>query len=205
MFSNQFNQKINYDLKMQQQINNLNGKKKLLLHSCCGPCSTACIEKLIKYFDVTIFYYNPNIYPHEEFDKRLVNQEKVLKHFKGVKIVVPDYDEQIFLQNVKGLELQAEGGLRCEECFKLRLKQTAIYAKLNGYDYFGTTLTVSSHKDEQKINQIGLKIANETNVNFLFADFKKRDGYKRSVDLSHEYGLYRQNYCVCRFSIKKVN
>lgn len=205
MFSNQFNQKINYDLKMQQQINNLNGKKKLLLHSCCGPCSTACIEKLIKYFDVTIFYYNPNIYPHEEFDKRLVNQEKVLKHFKGVKIVVPDYDEQIFLQNVKGLELQAEGGLRCEECFKLRLKQTAIYAKLNGYDYFGTTLTVSSHKDEQKINQIGLKIANETNVNFLFADFKKRDGYKRSVDLSHEYGLYRQNYCGCRFSIKKVN
>lgn len=205
MFSNQFNQKINYDLKMQQQINNLNGKKKLLLHSCCGPCSTACIEKLIKYFDVTIFYYNPNIYPHEEFDKRLVNQEKVLKHFKGVKIVVPDYDEQIFLQNVKGLELQAEGGLRCEECFKLRLKQTAIYAKLNGYDYFGTTLTVSSHKDEQKINQIGLKIANETNVNFLFADFKKHDGYKRSVDLSHEYGLYRQNYCGCRFSIKKVN
>ena len=205
MFSNQFNQKINYDLKMQQQINNLNGKKKLLLHSCCGPCSTACIEKLIKYFDVTIFYYNPNIYPHEEFDKRLVNQEKVLKHFKGVKIVVPDYDEQIFLQNVKGLELQAEGGLRCEECFKLRLKQTAIYAKLNGYDYFGTTLTVSSHKDEQKINQIGLKIANETNVNFLFADFKKRDGYKRSVDLSHEYGLYRQKYCGCRFSIKKVN
>ena len=102
MFSNQFNQKINYDLKMQQQINNLNGKKKLLLHSCCGPCSTACIEKLIKYFDVTIFYYNPNIYPHEEFDKRLVNQEKVLKHFKGVKIVVPDYDEQIFLQNVIG-------------------------------------------------------------------------------------------------------
>lgn len=205
MFSNQFNQKINYDLKMQQQINNLNGKKKLLLHSCCGPCSTACIEKLIKYFDVTIFYYNPNIYPHEEFDKRLVNQEKVLKHFKGVKIVVPDYDEQIFLQNVKGLELQVEGGLRCEECFKLRLKQTAIYAKLNGYDYFGTTLTVSSHKDEQKINQIGLKIANETNVNFLFADFKKHDGYKRSVDLSHEYGLYRQNYCGCRFSIKKVN
>lgn len=205
MFSNQFNQKINYDLKMQQQINNLNGKKKLLLHSCCGPCSTACIEKLIKYFDVTIFYYNPNIYPHEEFDKRLVNQEKVLKHFKGVKIVVPDYEEQIFLQNVKGLELQAEGGLRCEECFKLRLKQTAIYAKLNGYDYFGTTLTVSSHKDEQKINQIGLKIANETNVNFLFADFKKHDGYKRSVDLSHEYGLYRQNYCGCRFSIKKVN
>lgn len=205
MFSNQFNQKINYDLKMQQQINNLNGKKKLLLHSCCGPCSTACIEKLIKYFDVTIFYYNPNIYPHEEFDKRLVNQEKVLKHFKGVKIVVPDYDEQIFLQNVKGLESQVEGGLRCEECFKLRLKQTAIYAKLNGYDYFGTTLTVSSHKDEQKINQIGLKIANETNVNFLFADFKKHDGYKRSVDLSHEYGLYRQNYCGCRFSIKKVN
>ena len=205
MFSNQFNQKINYDLKMQQQINNLNGKKKLLLHSCCGPCSTACIEKLIKYFDVTIFYYNPNIYPHEEFDKRLVNQEKVLKHFIGVKIVVPDYDEQIFLQNVKGLESQAEGGLRCEECFKLRLKQTAIYAKLNGYDYFGTTLTVSSHKDEQKINQIGLKIANETNVNFLFADFKKHDGYKRSVDLSHEYGLYRQNYCGCRFSIKKVN
>lgn len=196
-------QKINYDKLMQEQINKFDTKKTLLLHSCCGPCSTACIERLKQFFDVTIFYYNPNIYPKEEFEKRLYNQQKVINYFSDVKIVSPTYEEEIYLKTVKGLEGEKEGGKRCEECFKLRLRETALYAKLHGYDYFGTTLTVSSHKNEQHINQIGKEISEETKVDFLFSDFKKHDGYKRSIDLSKQIDLYRQNYCGCRFSIKK--
>ncbi len=196
-------QKTNYDKLMQEQIDNIGGKKTLLLHSCCGPCSTACIERLKQFFDITIFYYNPNIYPKEEFDKRLYNQQKVIEYFKDIKIVSPTYEEETYLKTVKGLEGEKEGGKRCDECFKLRLKETALYAKLHGYDYFGTTLTVSSHKNEQHINQIGEEISKETNVNFLFSDFKKHDGYKRSIDLSKQIDLYRQNYCGCRFSIRK--
>ncbi len=196
-------QKTNYDKLMQEQIDNIDGKKTLLLHSCCGPCSTACIERLKQFFDITIFYYNPNIYPKEEFDKRLYNQQKVIEYFKDIKIVSPTYEEETYLKTVKGLEGEKEGGKRCDECFKLRLKETALYAKLHGYDYFGTTLTVSSHKNEQHINQIGEEISKETNVNFLFSDFKKHDGYKRSIDLSKQIDLYRQNYCGCRFSIRK--
>ena len=196
-------QKINYDKLMQEQINKFDTKKTLLLHSCCGPCSTACIERLKQFFDVTIFYYNPNIYPKEEFEKRLYNQQKVINYFSDVKIVSPTYEEEIYLKTVKGLEGEKEGGKRCEECFKLRLRETALYAKLHGYDYFGTTLTVSSHKNEQIINKIGKEISEETKVDFLFSDFKKHDGYKRSIDLSKQIDLYRQNYCGCRFSIKK--
>ena len=196
-------QKINYDKLMQEQIDKFDTKKTLLLHSCCGPCSTACIERLKQFFDVTIFYYNPNIYPKEEFEKRLYNQQKVINYFSDVKIVSPTYEEEIYLKTVKGLEGEKEGGKRCEECFKLRLRETALYAKLHGYDYFGTTLTVSSHKNEQHINQIGKEISEETKVDFLFSDFKKHDGYKRSIDLSKQIDLYRQNYCGCRFSIKK--
>ncbi len=196
-------QKTNYDKLMQDQITALTSKKTLLLHSCCGPCSTACIERLKQFFDVTIYYYNPNIYPQEEFEKRLFNQKKVIKYFKDIKIVSPTYDEHEYLKTIKGLENEKEGGKRCEECFKLRLKETALYAKLHGYDYFGTTLTVSSHKNEQHINQIGKEIEEETKVNFLYSDFKKHDGYKRSIDLSKEINLYRQNYCGCRFSRRK--
>ncbi len=196
-------QKTNYDKLMQEQIEKLDSKKTLLLHSCCGPCSTACIERLKNFFDVTIYYYNPNIYPQEEFEKRLFNQKKVIEYFKDIKIVSPTYDEYEYLKTIKGLENEKEGGKRCDECFKLRLKETALYAKLHGYDYFGTTLTVSSHKNEQHINQIGKEIEEETKVNFLYSDFKKHDGYKRSIDLSKEINLYRQNYCGCRFSIRK--
>ena len=196
-------QKTNYDKLMQEQIEKLDSKKTLLLHSCCGPCSTACIERLKNFFDVTIYYYNPNIYPQEEFEKRLFNQKKIIQYFKDIKIVSPTYDEYEYLKTIKGLENEKEGGKRCDECFKLRLKETALYAKLHGYDYFGTTLTVSSHKNEQHINQIGKEIEEETKVNFLYSDFKKHDGYKRSIDLSKEINLYRQNYCGCRFSIRK--
>lgn len=197
------NFKINYDIKMQEQIKTLEGKPKLLLHSCCGPCSSACIERLLSFFDITIFYYNPNIYPAEEFEKRLFNQNKVISHFEDVKIVSPTYNEAEYLETIKGLEGEVEGGKRCDVCFELRLTQTARYAKMHGFDYFGTTLTVSSHKNEQHINSIGEKIAQSEGVKFLYSDFKKHEGYKRSIELSKQFDLYRQNYCGCRFSTRR--
>lgn len=199
------NSKINYDQIMQQQIKECNGKKKLLLHCCCGPCSTAVIERLQENFDITIYFYNPNIYPKEEFLKRLFNQQKVSEFFNDIQVICPDYIEREFLDNIKGLEGQKEGGLRCDKCFEIRLNQTAQYAKQNGYDFFGTTLTVSSHKNEQHINQIGKKIEEQQGIKFLFSDFKKHEGYKRSIILSKQIDLYRQNYCGCRFSIRANN
>ena len=188
---------------MQKQIENLDFRPKILLHSCCGPCSSTCIERLKQNFDVTVFYYNPNIYPQSEFNIRLENQKKVATYFSNVKIISPNYCEDEYLQEVKGLESEREGGKRCEKCFYLRLKKTAQYAKDNGYDFFGTTLTVSSHKDEQKINVIGEQISAEVGIPFLYSDFKKHDGYKRSIELSKQLGLYRQNYCGCRFSLRR--
>lgn len=194
--------KHNYDLLMQQQINGLKHKPKILLHSCCGPCSSTCIERLKPYFDVTVFYYNPNIYPKEEFIKRLETQNKVLSYF-DVDLKYLEYNEEEYLSTIQGLELEKEGGERCKKCFYLRLKKTAEFAKQNGYDYFGTTLTVSSHKDEQIINKIGEEISNQLNIPFLYSDFKKHDGYKRSIELSKQLNLYRQNYCGCRFSLRR--
>lgn len=196
--------KNNYDKLMQQQIQTLNGKKSILLHSCCGPCSSAVIERLIPNFDITVFYYNPNIFPESEFNKRLENQQIVAK-FDNVKIISPNYNESEYLSKIKGLESEKEGGKRCDECFYLRLKQTAIYAKEHNFDFFGTTLTVSSHKNAEHINQIGKQIENEVGITFLYSDFKKHDGYKRSIELSHEMNLYRQNYCGCRFSLRRDN
>ena len=188
---------------MQKQIENLDFRPKILLHSCCGPCSSTCIERLKQNFDVTVFYYNPNIYPQSEFNIRLENQKKVATYFSNVKIISLNYCEDEYLQEVKGLESEREGGKRCEKCFYLRLKKTAQYAKDNGHDFFGTTLTVSSHKDEQKINVIGEQISAEVGIPFLYSDFKKHDGYKRSIELSKQLGLYRQNYCGCRFSLRR--
>ena len=182
--------KQNYDLLMQQQISGLKNKPKILLHSCCGPCSSTCIERLKPYFDVTVFYYNPNIYPKEEFIRRLETQNKVLSYF-NVNLKYLEYNEEEYLSKVQGLELEKEGGKRCEKCFYLRLKKTAEFAKQNGYDYFGTTLTVSSHKDEQLINKIGEEISKQLNIPFLYSDFKKHDGYKRSIELSKQLDLYR--------------
>lgn len=195
--------KINYDLLMQDQIKEIKSRPKLLLHSCCGPCSSACIERLSQYFDITILYYNPNIYPKQEYEKRLSTQEQLLKNFQNIRVTSLPYDENQYLSQVKGLESEREGGARCDKCFYLRLKKTAQFAKENGYDYFGTTLTVSSHKDEQKVNRIGEEISNEIKIPFLYADFKKHDGYKRSIELSKQFNLYRQNYCGCRFSIRR--
>ena len=152
---------------------------------------------------MTVFYFNPNIFPKEEYLKRLDTQKQVIEHFENVDLKFLEYDEAEFLENVKGFELEKEGGQRCTKCFYLRLKKTAEYAKANGYDYFGTTLTVSSHKNEQVINQLGEQISSEVGILFLYSDFKKHDGYKRSIELSKQFNLYRQNYCGCRFSLRR--
>ena len=178
-------------------------KPKLLLHSCCGPCSTVCIERLIENYEVTVFYYNPCIFPEEEFYKRLEEQKRFLVD-KQIKIIEPCYDNNSYEELVKGFELEKEGGERCKICFKQRLETTAKYAKENRFDYFSTTLTVSPHKNTIIINEIGEKIANELGIEFLSANFKKQNGYLRSIELAKEYNLYRQNYCGCRYSIRKV-
>lgn len=192
--------KTNYDLLMMQEIESLNGvKKRLLLHSCCGPCSTACIERLKDYFDITVLYYNPNIEPLEEYNHRKEVQKKVLKEF-NIKYLECDYDNETFRRITKSLSEEREGGKRCSVCFGIRLKYTANMAKKYQFDYFATTLTVSPHKNSAIINNIGSKIGATLGVKYLYADFKKRDGYKRSIELSKEYDLYRQDYCGCLYS-----
>lgn len=176
--------------------------KKLLLHSCCAPCSTQVIDVLKNDFELTIFYSNSNIYPEAEYQKRLSEQEKYVK-IVGVDILEDTYDEDDFLKFVKGLESEKEGGARCVKCFEYRLRRTAKEAKKRGFDYFGTTLTVSPHKNSMIINQIGNKIAEDEGIAFLEGNYKKQDGYKKSIEFSKKYNLYRQNYCGCRFSIRK--
>ena len=178
-------------------------KKKLLLHSCCGPCSTSVIEKLQNEYDLTIFYYNPNIYPEEEYIKRLTEQKKYIKlSQKNIKVVDGEYcDAEKFLQVYKGLEECREGGDRSKTCIYLRLKKTAEYAKENNYDIFASTLSVSPHKNAQLINELGLELSKENNIEYLISDFKKQDGYLNSIKLSKQYDLYRQKYCGCKYSI----
>ena len=175
-------------------------KKKLLLHSCCGPCSSGVIEGLLDEYDVTVYYYNPNIYPKEEFDKRASEQLKYLK-IMNLPCIVGEYEDKKYYDAVKGLEGEPEGGLRCAECFKLRLLATAKYAKEHGYDVFTTTMSVSPHKDFELLNKIGKVVSDEVGVDYLWANFKKKDGYLKSIRNSQKYGLYRQNYCGCVFSL----
>lgn len=191
--------KINYDALMMEEISKLDGKKKILMHSCCGPCSTACIERLKDYFDITVLYYNPNIEPINEYNKRKETQKSVLKKL-NIKYIDCDYDNETFRLLTKELKDEPEGGKRCTVCFSLRLKGTAKRAKENGFDYFTTTLTVSPHKNSELINKLGIEIGEKVGVKFLVADFKKREGYKRSIELSKEFDLYRQNYCGCLYS-----
>ena len=172
--------------------------KKLLLHCCCGPCSTAVIEKLISDYEITLFYYNPNIEPIEELNKRGEELIKVAKHFNLPVII--DNSTINFSSLAKGLENLKEGGKRCDLCFDLRLSKTAEFAKDNQFDLFTTTLTVSPHKNAKQINLIGDAISKKYNIEFMQADFKKENGYLRSIQISKELGLYRQNYCGCIFS-----
>ncbi len=191
--------KINYDNMMMDIISKLDGKKSILLHSCCGPCSSACIDRLKEYFDITVVYYNPNIEPKEEYEMRKSEQIRLLKEW-NINFLDCDYDNQKWRDTTKYLTEELEGGRRCSVCFGIRLKYTALKAKELGFDYFATTLTVSPHKNSQVINKIGERIASEVNVKFLYSDFKKRDGYKKSIEFSKEYNLYRQDYCGCLYS-----
>ena len=192
--------KKNYQLELDVLLSRLEGRPRLLLHSCCGPCSSYVLEYLTRYFEVCLSYYNPNIQPREEYELRLENQLKVLERIPGVTLAPCGYDGGAYDEAVRGLENEPEGGARCTECFALRLDFAARVAKRLGCDYFATTLTVSPHKDAQRINAIGEALAGKYGVKWLPADFKKRDGYKRSIELSREFGLYRQNYCGCLYS-----
>ena len=194
---------INYNEEMKKIISNLDDHNKLLLHSCCGPCSSSVIERLRDYFDITVIYYNPNIEPKEEYEKRKSEQLRLLNEL-GIKFMDIDYLNNEYHEKVKGYENEPENGLRCPLCFELRLDKTASKAKENNFDYFGTTLTVSPHKNSKIINEIGLKLEEKYGVKFLLSDFKKEGGYKRSIELSKKYDLYRQDYCGCLYS-KGVN
>lgn len=199
--------KENYDKTMEKEIASFpeafgENKPKLLLHSCCGPCSTAVLERLASYFHITLLYYNPNIYPEDEYLLRLKTQIEVInKCGYDISLLEGEYIHEEYLAFIKGLEEEKEGGKRCEACFKLRLEKTAELAKRESFDYFTTTLTVSPHKNSPLINAIGKEISQKYGVKYLFSDFKKKEGYKRSTQLSKEYGIYRQNYCGCEFSM----
>ena len=197
--------KTNYNQVMKEIIDSLENVPRLLLQSCCGPCSTEVITRLTPYFDITVLYYNPNIEPKDEYEKRKKEQIRFIKTFKPInklEFMDCDYDNESFLKIAKGLEKEPEGGKRCHECYKLRLEKTAKIAKENNYDYFGTTLTVSPYKNALLINEIGEKLAKEYDIKFLYSDFKKENGYKKSIEYSKEYKLYRQDYCGCHYSLE---
>ena len=198
---------VNYYLKYKEIIesisNNKEQKPKLLLQACCGPCSTAVVSELIDYFDITIYYYNPNIYPKEEYEKRFDQFKLIPSISKIVKAVYDDSEYYNAIKNIDGYEKQREGGRRCYECYKLRIDNTAKYAKEHGFDYFSTTLSISPYKNSIWINELGIEAMNKYDINFLYSNFKKNEGYKKSIAYSKEYGLYRQEYCGCEFSLQE--
>ena len=202
----EMNPKINYQKKLEELVSTLEGKPTLLLHSCCGPCSTEVIDFLKDYFDITIYYYNPNIEPYEEYLHRKREQKRFIKEYKEaeIKFLDCDYENESFKEIAKGLETAREGGARCKKCFYLRMKKTAEVAKEKNFEYFGTTLTVSPHKNSSIINEIGEHISKECNVKYIYGDFKKNDGYKKSIELSKRYNLYRQDYCGCLYGRSKI-
>ena len=197
----------NYQKELDRIIQKRGQKTpRVLLHSCCGPCSSAVLEYITQYFDVTLLWYNPNLYPKEEFDRRFRTQVELIEKMglaDKVNILAEPWKSEDYYRRVKGLENEPEGGKRCAECFRLRLLETARLAKHYGYDYFCTTLTLSRHKDAVLINTIGEEIARAVSVSWLPSDFKKRNGENRSIELSEQYGLYRQLYCGCEFSLRK--
>ncbi|MCR5150266.1 MAG: epoxyqueuosine reductase QueH [Clostridiales bacterium] len=172
----------------------------LLLHSCCAPCSSACLELLSRYFDITVLYYNPNIEDVAEYEKRKAEQIRLLNETGWGRIIDCDHSHEDFTSIVKGYEHCPEKGERCRRCYELRMRKTALTAKEKGFDYFSTTLSVSPYKISRWINEIGCELEKETGVRFLPSDFKKQGGYQRSIELSREYGLYRQNFCGCKYS-----
>ena len=194
---------MNFDLEMERQIESIPEGTPLLLHACCAPCSSACLERLGNYFKVTIFYYNPNITDENEYKKRLNEISNFIKKFKTkyvIKLIEGNYDPNDFFDISSGLESEPERGKRCYKCYNLRLEETARIADQYNFDYFCTTLTLSPHKNSNWINEIGSILDKKYNSTYLYSDFKKKNGYKRSIELSREYNLYRQDYCGCIYS-----
>ena len=202
--------KENYQVKLDEIIKNIKTKTeqsdyvpRLFLHSCCAPCSSYVLEYLSNYFEITIFYYNPNISEETEYSKRVKEQQRLIKELPTkypVHFIEGDYNPSSFDEAILGLETMGERSLRCYECYKLRMTETAKKAKEQGFDYFTTTLSISPHKNAVWLNEIGEVLQEELGISYLYADFKKKNGYKRSIELSNEYDLYRQNFCGCKYS-----
>jgi hypothetical protein len=201
-------QKVNYQKALDGTLKSLNGSApRLLLHACCAPCSSYVLEYLSEYFRITLFYYNPNISPEEEYRRRAAEAKRltaVLPAKYPVGFAEGRYEPERFFEMAKGHEGDHERGGRCTLCYRMRLEAAAGYAKENGFEWFSTTLSVSPYKDAQRLNVIGGELEKRYGVKYLYSDFKKRNGYLRSIELSHEYGLYRQNYCGCVFSKKQA-
>lgn len=200
---------INYQKELDNIIKNIQLNKEtptLLLHSCCAPCSSYVLEYLSNYFKITVFYYNPNIYPETEYDQRVKEQQRLIEELNKntskneIHYMVGSYDTSIFYHLVKGYEKELEGGQRCSLCYEFRLREAAKIASDHQFDYFTTTLSLSPYKNAEKLNEIGDLVGTEYNIKYLHSDFKKKNGYKRSIELSKEYHLYRQDYCGCIYS-----
>ena len=194
----------NYQITLEKEIEKIrktDKKPRLLIHACCAPCSSYVLEYLKEIFDITLFFYNPNISPESEFEMRFKELKRLNEETRsGADILKGDYDYPEFLEIAKGMEDAPEGGKRCFRCYRLRLRKTAEEALKGGFDYFTTTLSISPYKNAEKLNAIGKELSEEFGVKYLFSDFKKKNGYKRSIELSKRYGLYRQDYCGCAFS-----
>lgn len=197
---------MNYQMELEKIIEQLTAVKSrptLLIHSCCAPCSSYVLEYLTNYFDISVYYYNPNITPEGEYTRRIEEQEKLISAMpvkSSIRLFAGNYCPNDFYDVVKGFEMEPEGGERCFLCYEMRLREAAKLAKESGFDYFTTTLSISPHKNAEKLNEIGERLAKEYAISYLPSDFKKRNGYKRSIELSKEYGLYRQDYCGCFYS-----
>ena len=188
--------KVNYDKLMNEQISSFGGTKpRLLLHCCCAPCSSAVIERLKEFFEITFYYYNPNIFPEQEYNLRKEEFKKL-----NVDLVAEAYNHQEFVNITKGMENEKEGGMRCRACIAQRMNQSFYYASKNGFDFVTTTLSISPHKDAKYINDLGEQLQQNFNVKYLYADFKKQNGYLRSIQICKDLKIYRQDYCGCEFS-----
>ena len=201
---------MNFQKLLEEEIEFIKNNKvkpKLLLHACCGPCSSSVLEKLADYFEITIYYYNPNISPYDEYQKRVEEIKRFINELQTknpIYFMEGKYDPESYDMIAKGLENEPEGGARCSKCYHLRLKETALVAKDHNFDYFTTTLSVSPYKNAEKLNKIGKVLEKEYDVWYLVSDFKKKDGYKRSIELSKQYNLYRQDYCGCIYSKRDI-
>lgn len=198
---------MNYDIMMEDMMNTIPEGEKLLLHACCAPCSSACLERIANHFKVTIFYYNPNITDEEEYIKRVNEIKKFISEFKTkypIDLVEGNYEPEKFFSIAKGLEDVPERGERCYKCYTLRLEESARVAEELNYKYFATTLTLSPYKNAEWLNEIGEGLNDKYNTTYMYSDFKKHNGYRRSIELSNEYKLYRQDYCGCIYSKKEV-